>query len=128
MLPVITAAPNPRRSGRILWATLAFMAGFAVLLIFISNWYLIPAIRASHVATDSEKKQLVASSRLLLALILTILAAGLLLTFRLGRYFVPRAGEKSKPTQYTDAWTESARRVSVPPRDEEDGEDEDDDN
>ena len=99
------------------------MAGFAVLLAFVTRWYLIPALEASHVATGEQKRQLAANARLLLAIVLLILVAGILLTFRFGRYFAPRVGEKSKPTEYTDAWAESARRVSVPPR--EDAEDDD---
>jgi hypothetical protein len=118
----VTAPLPPRRSGRILWATLAFVAGFAILLAFVSRWYLIPAMQAAQTAQGIEKRQLVAHSRLLLAIILFILVAGILLTFRFGRYFVPRVGEPQKPTQYTDAWAESAKRVSVPPRDDEDDE------
>ena len=99
-----------------LWATLAFMAGFAVLIVVVSRWYLLPALEATQGATGVEKRQLAATSRLLLALILFVLVAGLLLTFRVGRFFVPRLGEKDKPTKYVDAWAESAKRVSVPPR------------
>jgi hypothetical protein len=95
---------------------LAFIAGFAVLLAFISRWYLIPALEASRVATGEQKRQLAANARLLLAIVLFILLAGILLTFRFGRYFAPRLGERAKPTKYVDAWAESARRVSVPPR------------
>jgi len=62
---------------------------------------------------------------MLLAIILFILIAGIILTFRFGRYFTPRLGEKAKPTEYVDAWAESGRRVSVPPRNEEDTDDED---
>lgn len=108
-----------------MWATLAFMVGFAILLAFVSRWYLIPALEASRVATGEQKRQLAAHARLMLALVLFILVAGILLTFRFGRYFAPKLGEKSKPTQYVDAWTESARRVSVPPR--ETGDEEQDD-
>ena len=99
------------------------MAGFAILIAFISRWYLIPAMEAAQNATGVEKRQLVAHSRLLLAVVLFILVAGILLTFRFGRYFVPRGGEKAKPTQYPDAWAESARRVSVPPREEDEDRD-----
>jgi hypothetical protein len=108
------------------WATLAFMAGFALLLVFVSRWYLIPALEASRVASGEQKRQLAAHARLVLAIVLFILVAGILLTFRFGRYFAPRLGEKSKPTQYVDAWAESGRRVSVPSRrdDEEDDDDE----
>jgi hypothetical protein len=98
------------------------MVGFAILIAFISRWYLIPAMEAAQNATGVEKRQLVAHSRLLLAVVLFILVAGILLTFRFGRYFVPRAGEKTKSTQYPDAWAESARRVSVPPRKEDEDE------
>ena len=119
MVAVTTPPLYCHRAGRILWATLAFMAGFAMLIAFISRWYLIPAMEAAQNATGLEKRQLVAHSRLLLAVVLFILVAGILLTFRFGRYFIPRAGEKTKPTQYPDAWAESARRVSVPPRDDE---------
>ena len=115
--------PTPHhhgRSGRVLWATLAFMAAFAILIAFTSRWYLLPAFEASQGATGIEKRQLAAQSRLLLAIILFILVAGILLTFRFGRYFVPRVGEKQKPTQYSDAWAESGRRASVPPREEPD--------
>ena len=95
------------------------MAGFAILLAFVARWYLIPAMEASRVATGEQKRQLSAYAGLMLAIVLFILVAGILLTFRFGRYFAPRLGEKSKPTQYVDAWAESARRVSVPPRNEE---------
>jgi formate hydrogenlyase subunit 3/multisubunit Na+/H+ antiporter MnhD subunit len=96
------------------------MVGFAILIAFISRWYLIPAMEAAQNATGVEKRQLVAHSRLLLAVVLFILVAGILLTFRFGRYFVPRAGEKARPTEYPDAWAESAKRVSVPPRESQD--------
>jgi formate hydrogenlyase subunit 3/multisubunit Na+/H+ antiporter MnhD subunit len=119
------ALPPFRRSGRIVWATLAFMAGFAILPAFVSRWYLIPAMEASRVASGEQKRQLAAHAWLLLAIILFILISGILLTFRFGRYFTPRVGEKPKPTQYVDAWAESARRVSVPPSHDDD-EDEDD--
>lgn len=112
------------RSGRILWPTLAFLTGFAVILIGVSHWYLIPALRASQTADPTQKRHLVAQSRLLLAILLFILIAGIVLTFRFGRLFVPRVGEKHKPTPYSDAWAESARRVRVPPRNEDENDDE----
>ena len=118
-----TIAPVPahspyRRAGRILWATLAFMAGFAVLIWLVSTWYLLPALEAAQGADPDERRQLSAHSRLLLAIILFILVAGILLTFRFGRYFFPRATPRTRPTKYVDAWAESAKRVSVPPRED----------
>jgi cytochrome b561 len=109
--------PPHHRPSRLVWATLGFMAGFALLIVVVSRWYLLPALEVYQDATTPEKRQLSAHSSLLLAIILVILLAGILLTFRFGRYFVPRAGEPQKPTKYVDAWAESAKRVSVPPRD-----------
>ena len=102
-------------SGRIYWATLAFLLGFAVLIVIVSDWYLLPAMDAARQAAPAERKTLAAHARLLLAIVLFILIAGILLTFRFGRFFLPRQREPSKPTRYTDAWAESARRLDVPP-------------
>ena len=110
--------PHPHRLTRLVWATLAFMLGFALLIVVVSRWYLLPALEVFQNATGAERRQLSAHSSLLLAIILVILVAGILLTFRFGRYFVPRAGEPQKPTRYVDAWAESAKRVSVPPRED----------
>jgi hypothetical protein len=41
------------------------------------------------------------------------------LTFRFGRLFFPRAGGQRVKTQYVDAWAESAKRLRVPPDNEE---------
>ena len=107
--------PADDRPGRVLWGTLAFMVGFAVLIVVISNWYLLPAMDAARNAVPAEKKALAAHARLLLAVVLFILVAGILLTFRFGRFFLPRKREPDKPTRYVDAWAESARRMQTPP-------------
>lgn len=128
----VPSAPSPRcrRAGRSLWAMLAFMAGFAVLIWIVFSWYLRPALEAAKTANTLEKRELAAHSRLLLAVVLFILVAGILLTFRFGRFFFPRAVERAKPTKYVDAWAESAKRISVPPEDDdkevEEGDDDDD--
>jgi hypothetical protein len=108
-----------RRSGRILWGTLAFMVGSAVLIVVISRWYLLPALEAARTAAPAERRTLAAHARLLLSVVLFILVAGILMTFRFGRFFLPRQrdGEPRKPTHYVDAWTESARRMQTPPPD-----------
>jgi hypothetical protein len=110
-----TAYRREHDSGRIYWATLAFLLGFALLIVVISDWYLLPALDAARQAAPAERKTLAAHARLLLAIVLFILVAGILLTFRFGRFFLPRQRERNKPTQYSDAWAESARRVEVPP-------------
>lgn len=113
----MTAAPHPSafRPGRIYWATLAFLVGFAVLIYVISDWYLLPAMDAAQHANTSEKKTLAAHARLLLAVVLVILVSGIVLTFRFGRFFLPRKREPRSSTRYVDAWAESAKRVEVPP-------------
>jgi hypothetical protein len=92
---------------------LAFLGGFAVLFIFVSRYYLIPATEAFGQASPGERRVLAAHSRLLLAIILVILLAGLILTFRVGRFFFPRPRQPAKPTRYPDAYAEAARRIKV---------------
>ena len=46
--------------------------------------------------------------------ILVILVAGLILTFRVGRMFFPRATGPRTRTKYVDVWAESGRRLEVP--------------
>src|SRR3954470_8072411 len=104
-----------RRSGRIFWPMLAFLIGFAVLIYYISDWYLLPAMDAARNANPVERKTLAANARLLLAIVLFILVSGILLTFRFGRFFLPRQREPGKPTRYVDAWAESGRRMETPP-------------
>ncbi len=107
--------PLPRRRpGRSTWAFLAFLVGFTVLLVFISNIYLLPALQAANDATAQEKKQLSAYAALLMAVVLVILVAGILMTVRIGRFFFPRAGIKRQRTKYVDAWAEAGRRMETP--------------
>jgi Na+/phosphate symporter len=97
---------------------IAFLLGFGALVIFVSYFYLFPALEAKQTATPQEKKVLAAHSLLLLAVLLFILLSGLILTFRIGRFFQPRRHKRAKPTVYPDAWAESARRVQIEPPDE----------
>jgi hypothetical protein len=119
-MPTVARHPAVFRTGRIYWATLAFLVGFAVLIYVVSDWYLLPAMDAAQHANPAEKRTLSAHARLLLAVVLVILVSGIVLTFRFGRFFLPRKRdlEPRRPTQYADAWAESARRVEVPPADE----------
>ena len=91
------------------------MIGSAVLIVVISKWYLLPALEAAKNAAPGEKKALAAHARLLLSVVLFILIAGILLTFRFGRFFFPRQREPAGTTRYPDAWEESGRRIKVPP-------------
>ncbi len=108
-----------RHTGRLYWPTVAFLLGFALLIAVVAHWYLLPALSASEHADTIQKRQLAATARLMLAIVLFILIAGLILTFRIGRFFNPRHGNPAAPTKYVDAWAESAKRVVVPPDEEE---------
>ena len=108
-----------------------YLVGFVLLLLFVSRYYLIPALQAagavkteSHIgagpagsdtAAKAQLKTLAAHATLVLAVVLFILLSGLLLTFRIGRFFRPREISRPKPTTYVDAWEESAKRLRVPP-------------
>jgi hypothetical protein len=94
-----------------------YLLCFTVLLVVISKMYLLPALEASRGATPAEKRQLGAFARLILAVVLFVLFAGLLIAFRIGRFFLPRPAAPRSKTEYVDAWAESGRRVSVGPDD-----------
>jgi hypothetical protein len=107
------ARSHPRRVGAIRWGAILFLIGFAVLLLAIISYCLIPGMKAALHATDEEKRHLVAWYRLLLAVVLLILFSGLVLTFRVGRFFLPRPTPAPTRTEYVDAWAESAKRMKV---------------
>jgi O-antigen ligase len=112
-----------RRSGRTLLAVLLYLVAFGLLLSIVSHYYLIPALIAKHSATPDQKRLLAASSRLIMALLLFVLLMGLLLTFRIGRFFFPRRRDPVKPTEYVDAWEEAGRRMKVPEDEQQEEED-----
>ena len=97
---------------RSFWPVLAFLLGFTVLLIVVSRYFLIPALDAwEHSADPAGRKLLSAHSALLLSILLLILLSGLLLTFRIGRFFFPRAVRKRTQTKYVDIWSEAGKRT-----------------
>ena len=106
------------RSGRVHWSAIAFLVVFSILAMTVAYFTLRPGAAAASDATDEEKRQLVAWFRLLLAVLLFILFAGLALTFRFGRIFFPRATAPRTKTQYVDAWAESGKRLQVPPEED----------
>ena len=102
------------RAGRTPWAVLLFLIGFATLIVFVSFYYLMPAMDAALSAGPKERRHLAAYSWLLMSLVLFILFVGLMLTFRIGRFFFPRSAPPPSKTKYVDAWAESGKRMSVP--------------
>jgi hypothetical protein len=117
--------PSFRRS---LVAMLLYLIGFVAVLVVVCWRYLIPAVSAAASAIERhdprQKKELAATASLILVVVLFVLFAGLLLAFRMGRFFFPRPRPpRPKPTEYVDAWEESGRRMNVadlPPEDEAD--------
>jgi len=92
---------------------LAFMVAFAILIIVVVRYYLLPAMAAATHASPHDRAVLRAHAALVLMVVLFVIFVGWAFTFRVGRYFFPRAGNIKRPpaTQYPDAWAESARRV-----------------
>ena len=109
------------------WGLFLFLLAFAGLIFIVSRWYLLPAAQSVAGATPQEQRLLGATSRLLLAVILFVVGAGIVITFRVGRFFFPRHAPPGKSkTQYVDAWAESGRRLrDVPAGDEHGGADDD---
>ena len=97
------------------WLPLLFLAGFGVALAVLSHVYLLPALREAQVASPKERERLAGGALLVLVVVMFVLVAGLLLTFRIGRFFFPRDVPRRKPTEYVDAWAESAKRMPTPP-------------
>lgn len=94
---------------------IAFLVGFAVLILMVTYWYLFPAMSAARHARPEQKQQLVATARLMLSVVLVLLVAGLLLAFRVGRFFLPRRRYPAAPTPHVDAWAEAGKRLKIPP-------------
>ena len=94
-----------------MWAMVAYLLGFAVLITFIAWYYLIPALDAATDASPRQRQQLSAYSLLLMAVVLLIVFVGIVLTFRVSRYFFPRPQGGRTQTKYIDAWAESAKRL-----------------
>lgn len=103
-----------------MWAMVAYLLGFAVLITFVAWYYLIPAMRAASDATPPQRQQLSAYSLLLMAVVLLIVFVGIVLTFRISRFFFPRPTLGRTQTKYVDAWAESAKRIDVDAPDDDD--------
>ena len=107
------------RSGLSYVAVLVFLLLFALLLIGVSHYYLLPALDAARNASPDQKRRLMAVSRLVLALVLFTLFAMLMLTFKVGRFFLPRPVSPRTRTGHIDAWAEAGQRLQEPDDDEE---------
>lgn len=107
------------RFTRPLLTLIGFMLAAWVIIFLVTDLYLVPALRAAQGADAMAKKQLAAISALVLAIILTSLAAIFLLVLRPGRFFLPRKQEPRSRTKYVDAWAEAGQRIEAPKEEEE---------
>ena len=115
-----TVHPSPhRRVGRTYVAVLVYMVVFALLVAAVSRFYLVPAMTLAQNASPDDRKRLGAQALLVMIVVLFALLGGLVLTFRVSRFFFPRPTPPRRRTEYVDAWAESARRMKTPPADEE---------
>jgi hypothetical protein len=109
-------------SGKRHWAVLVFLLGFMALVVFVSFYYLLPALKVYQHASHADRQRLRAWSTLLLAILLVMLLCGLVLTFRIGRFFFPRADHRRVHTRYVDVWAEAGKRFEAPEDSEEEEE------
>jgi len=100
------------RPARSVWPLVIFLLGFVALVWLVSNRFLLPAMVAAQDATTEQKRQLMAYSRLLLAIVLFVLCVGMLMIFRVRRFFFPRSLPSRQKTEYIDAWAEAGRRLN----------------
>ena len=114
--------PPSHRLRRVLWGSVAFVAGFSALIVIVFHYFLVPAAAAAKSADLAGKRQLSAVSMLMLVILLFIMLIGLLMTFRVRRFFQPSQSGAPTKTQHIDAWAESARRMTVPPEEAADDE------
>ena len=102
------------RAGRAFWGAIVFLAVFFVLLLIVSNRFLLPALRIAQGVDTPGRRQLAAISSLVLTIVLLCLLVLLFTAFRPSRLFFPRKTEPRTKTDYIDAWQESADRMPMP--------------
>jgi len=105
-----------RQPGFSAWPYLVFVILFSLLLLGVCKWYLIQAMDDFGHADKLQKRLLGLHAMLIMIVLLLIAGLGLLLSFRMGRYFSRRPPSKNTPTKYVDAWSESAKRMKTPPK------------
>ena len=106
---------------------LGFLLLFTILVVLVSDFYLLPAMRAAQHATHEQRRALKATAWLMFAVMMVILICGLILSVGLGRFFFPRRTSEPTRTHYVDAWAEAGRRAELNREFEyEDGDDADD--
>jgi len=114
--------PRQRRPGRAPWSVVTFLALYVMGVAALAYYYFLPATRALMAAKENQdlhgQRAIGATATLLLIVVLLVLVSGIVITFRVGRYFFPRKIPPRTTTRYVDAWAESGKRMATPPADE----------
>jgi hypothetical protein len=116
-----------RRSGRTILSVLIFLLMFTALLTLVSKYYIMPGLVAAAQLDKTNPDQLhkrhamAANAMLVLMLMLTLLVMGLLITFRVGRFFFPRPSLPRIKTKVVDAWAEAGKRLEEKSKEEDAG-------
>jgi nitric oxide reductase large subunit len=108
-----------KRSGRTILAVLCFLTLFVILLLLVSHFYLQPGLEAAKHMNHEQLREQAAEAMLVFMLLMTLLVVGLLLTFRISRFFFPRPTVPRTHTKVVDAWAEAGQRMeeeSDPPQ------------
>jgi hypothetical protein len=118
----VKSTPNHRafRSGRTIFAVLCFLFLFTVLLVLVAHYYVFPGLELSRQLDHAGRRKLAANAMLVLMLMLTLLLVGLLMTFRISRFFFPRPTSPRVRTRVVDAWAEAGKRMEEKSKDQED--------
>jgi hypothetical protein len=91
---------------------IAYLLGFVVLLLLMDHYFLTPAYQAAQHAGPDGLRRLKAVAWLMLTITLVYLLCGLMLTFRIGRFFFPRPTSPRVRTMYIDIWAEAGKRMN----------------
>lgn len=115
----MVGADRPSRVGRIYWAMAAYLGGFVILIGLLVRYFILPglAVLNDPATSEAQRNRLGAVAALLMVLVLILLLVGLVLVFRVRRYFHEHSSRRQQ-TVCVDAWAESANRVPA-----QDGED-----
>jgi type II secretory pathway component PulF len=97
--------------GATFWPAMFFLIFFAILVVFVSHYYLIPALTAKQSATQPATNRLEAQAALILTILLVMLLSGLILIFKVHRFFLPGERQPRVKTKYVDAWAEAGKRA-----------------
>jgi hypothetical protein len=110
---------NPRfRRGLSYAPVIAYLLGFVVLLLLLIHFFLNPAYDAAKNAPPEGLRKLKAVGMIMLMLTLVYLLIGLILTFRIGRFFFPRPPTPRVRTPHVDIWAEAGKRLQEKPPEE----------